>query len=259
MINQKARAEAFKSLHKPGDPLVLFNAWDAGSAKAVAAAGAKAIATGSWSVAAAHGYPDGEGLPLELAIANLARIVAAVDLPVTIDLEAGYGAGPDAVGESVTRAIQAGAIGFNLEDQVIDGDGLYSIDDQAARIRAARAAADRLSIPAFINARTDVFLKADAPKHDAVLLDAALLRAAAYADAGASGLFVPGLVDAGLIGKLCTASPLPVNVMVLPALPPRVQLAKLGVARISHGPGPYRLAMQFLEKAAREALAPVVR
>lgn len=259
MINQKARAEAFKSLHKPGDPLVLFNAWDAGSAKAVAAAGAKAIATGSWSVAAAHGYPDGEGLPLELAIANLARIVAAVDLPVTIDLEAGYGAGPDAVGESVTRAIQAGAIGFNLEDQVIDGDGLYSIDDQAARIRAARAAADRLSIPAFINARTDVFLKADAPKHDAVLLDAALLRAAAYADAGASGLFVPGLVDAGLIGKLCTTSPLPVNVMVLPALPPRVQLAKLGVARISHGPGPYRLAMQFLEKAAREALAPVVR
>lgn len=259
MINQKARAEAFKSLHKPGDPLVLFNAWDAGSAKAVAAAGAKAIATGSWSVAAAHGYPDGEGLPLELAIANLARIVAAVDLPVTIDLEAGYGAGPDAVGESVTRAIQAGAIGFNLEDQVIDGDGLYSIDDQAARIRAARAAADRLSIPAFINARTDVFLKADAPKHDAVLLDAALLRAAAYADAGASGLFVPGLVDAGLIGKLCTASPLPVNVMVLPALPPRAQLAKLGVARISHGPGPYRLAMQFLEKAAREALAPVVR
>ncbi len=254
MINQKARAEAFKSLHKPGDPLVLFNAWDAGSAKAVAAAGAKAIATGSWSVAAAHGYPDGEGLPLDAAIANLARIVAAVDLPVTIDLEAGYGAGPDAVGESVTRAIQAGAIGFNLEDQVINGVGLYSIDDQAARIRAARAAADRRSIPAFINARTDVFLKADAPKHDAVLLDAALLRAAAYADAGASGLFVPGLVDAGLIGKLCAASPLPVNVMVLPALPPRAQLAKLGVARISHGPGPYRLAMQFLEKAAREAL-----
>jgi 2-methylisocitrate lyase-like PEP mutase family enzyme len=254
MSNQKARTEAFKSLHKPGDPLVLFNVWDAGSAKAVAAAGAKAIATGSWSVAAAHGYADGEGLPLEAAIANLARIVAAVDLPVTIDLEAGYGASPDAVGESVTRAIQAGAIGFNLEDQVINGDGLYSIDDQAARIRAARAAADRLSIPAFINARTDVFLKADAPKHDAVLLDAVLLRAAAYADAGASGLFVPGLVDAGLIGKLCAASPLPVNVMVLPALPPPAQLAKLGVARISHGPGPYRLAMQFLEKAAREAL-----
>jgi 2-methylisocitrate lyase-like PEP mutase family enzyme len=254
MNNQEARAETFKSLHKPGDPLVLFNAWDAGSAKAVAAAGAKAIATGSWSVAAAHGYLDGESLSLDFTIANLARIVAAVDLPVTIDLEAGYGASPDAVGESVTRAIQAGAIGFNLEDQVINGDGLYSIDDQAARIRAARAAADRLSIPAFINARTDVFLKADAPKHDAVLLDAVLLRAAAYADAGASGLFVPGLVDAGLIGKLCAASPLPVNVMVLPALPPPAQLAKLGVARISHGPGPYRLAMQFLEKAAREAL-----
>ena len=259
MSDQRSRADEFRSLHVAGDPLVLFNAWDAGSARAVAAGGARAIATGSWSVAAAHGYPDGEGLPLDLAISNLERIVRAVDLPVTIDLESGYGTRPASVAESVARAIKAGAVGCNLEDSVIGGSTLYSEQDQAARIRAARAAADRLSIPAYINARTDVFLNVDASRHDAVLLDMALQRAAAYAAAGASGLFVPGLTDATLIGKLCTASPLPVNVMVLPALPPRVVLARLGVARISHGPGPYRAAMHFLEEAAREACGAAAR
>ncbi len=142
---------------------------------------------------------------------------------------------------------------------MIGGESLYPVQDQSARIRAARAAADRMSIPAYINARTDIFLNADAARHDAVMLDAALQRAAAYSAAGATGFFVPGLVDADLIGKLCTASPLPVNVMMLPALPPRAALAKLGVARISHGPGPYRAAMRFLEEAAREACAPLAR
>jgi 2-methylisocitrate lyase-like PEP mutase family enzyme len=259
MSDQRSDAETFRRLHVAGDPLVLFNAWDAGSARAVAAAGARAIATGSWSVAAAHGYPDGEALPLELAIANLERIVRAVELPVTIDLESGYGARPAAVAESFTRALRAGAVGCNLEDRVIGGDALYTVDEQSARIRAARAAADRISVAAFINARTDVFLKVDASRHDGALLDAALERAAAYAAAGASGLFVPGLVDAELIGRLCTASPLPVNVMVLPTLPTRGVLARLGVARISHGPGPYRAAMHFLEEAAREAFATASR
>jgi 2-methylisocitrate lyase-like PEP mutase family enzyme len=259
MDDQRSRADEFRRLHVAGDPLVLFNAWDAGSARAVAAAGAGAIATGSWSVAAAHGYPDGEALPLDLAIANLERIVRAVELPVTIDLESGYGTLPAAVAESVARAIEAGAVGCNLEDSVTGGDSLYSMQDQAARLGAARAAADRMSIPVFLNARTDVFLHAPAARHDVALLDAALERAAAYAAAGASGLFVPGLTDAELIGRLCTASPLPVNVMVLPALPPRVVLARLGVARISHGPGPYRAAVRFLEDAAREAFAASAR
>jgi len=214
MDDQRSRADEFRRLHVAGDPLVLFNAWDAGSARAVAAGGARAIATGSWSVAAAHGYPDGESLPLDLAIGNLERIVRAVGLPVTIDLESGYGARPASVSESITRATRAGAIGCNLEDSVPGGDSLYSAQDQAARIRAARAAADRMSIPVFINARTDVFLHADATRHDAVLVDAALQRAAAYAAAGASGLFVPGLTDAELIGKLCTASPLPVSISI---------------------------------------------
>ena len=197
MDDQRSRAEAFRRLHVAGDPLVLFNAWDAGSARAVEAAGARAIATGSWSVAAANGYEDGEALPLDLAIANLERIVRAVSLPVTIDLESGYGTRPAAVAESVTRALKAGAIGFNLEDGVIGGESLYPVQDQSARIRAARAAADRMSIPAYINARTDIFLNADAARHDATMLDAALQRAAAYAAAGGTGFFVPGLVDAG--------------------------------------------------------------
>ena len=198
MDDQRSRADEFRRLHVAGDPLVLFNAWDAGSARAVAAGGARAIATGSWSVAAAHGYPDGESLPLDLAIGNLERIVRAVDLPVTIDLESGYGARPASVSESVTRATRAGAVGCNLEDSVAGGDALLlGEQDQAARIRAARAAADRMSIPVFINARTDVFLHADASRHDAVLVDAALQRAAAYSAAGANGLFVPGLSGCG--------------------------------------------------------------
>jgi 2-methylisocitrate lyase-like PEP mutase family enzyme len=259
MTDQRTRAEEFRRLHVAGDPLVLFNAWDAGSARAVAAGGARAIATGSWSVAAAHGYPDGEGLPLDLAISNLERIVRSVELPVTIDLESGYGTKAGTVAETLTRALRAGAVGCNIEDSVIGGDGLYEPQEQAARLRAARAAADRMSIPAFINARTDVFLKAEPARHDATLVDIALQRAATYAAAGASGIFVPGLTDAALIGRLCTASPLPVNVMVLPALPPRPELARLGVARISHGPGPYRAAMRFLEDAARAACASVNR
>ena len=124
------------------------------------------------------------------------------------------------------------------------------------RIRAARAAADRTGVPLFINARTDFFLQADPSAHDARLLAAATERAAAYAAAGASGLFVPCIVKADQIREICAASSLPVNVMMMPSLPPRAELAKLGVARISHGPGPYRAAMQFVEESARRALTP---
>jgi 2-methylisocitrate lyase-like PEP mutase family enzyme len=255
MTDQAARADAFRRLHVAGDPVVIFNAWDAGSAQAVARAGARAIGTGSWSVAAAHGYPDGEKIPLELAIANLARIVAAVDLPVTIDLEAGYGPRPEDVAHSVTLAIRAGAIGINLEDGLADEHGIRGLEEQVARIRAARVAAERLGVPLFINARTDFFLQADPSRHDASLVAAARERAAAYAAAGASGLFIPCIVAAGQIREVCAATSLPVNVMMMPTLPPRAELARLGVARISHGPGPYRAAMQFVEQSARDAIA----
>lgn len=255
MPTQTDHAQAFHRLHVKGEPVVLFNVWDAGTAKVVAEAGAKAIATGSWSVAAAHGYGDGQALPLNVAMDNLVRICASVALPVTIDLEAGYGDAPEIVADSVARALAAGAIGFNIEDQIIGGEGLYAIADQAARIRAARVTADRAAVPAFINARTDIFLKAAAGKHDASMIDLALQRAEAYAASGASGFFVPGLNDETLIAKLCAKCALPVNIMVMPATPTAVRLAALGVARISHGPGPYRQMMRALGEAARHVYA----
>jgi 2-methylisocitrate lyase-like PEP mutase family enzyme len=254
MQKQWERAAAFKALHVPGRPLILFNIWDAGSAKAVAAGGAKALATGSWSVAAANGFPDGERIPLDLCVANLRRIVDAVDLPVTLDLESGYGADPAAVGEAFARVVQAGAIGCNIEDSFPENGSLREAADQAARLRAARAAADGLGVPAFLNARTDVFFQAGPDRHDEGMVAAALERGRAYADAGADGLFVPGVVSERLIGLLVEGSPLPVNIMAGAATPPAARLAELGVARISHGPGPYRQAMRALEEAARAVL-----
>jgi 2-methylisocitrate lyase-like PEP mutase family enzyme len=217
MSDQEHKARAFAALHVPGDPLLLFNAWDPGSARVVAEAGAKAIATGSWSVAAAFGFDDGEEMPRELALGNLARIVRAVALPVTIDLESGYGRAPEAVAETVRLAWAAGAIGCNLEDRVIGGSGLYPVEEQAERLRAARAAAPDM----FINARTDPFLEADPSAHDDRLLDEALARGRAYAEAGANGLFVPGLGDERLIERLCRQAPLPVNIMAWHNTPPK--------------------------------------
>ncbi len=238
----------FASLHVRGTSLILFNVWDAGSAQAVARAGAKAIATGSWSVAAANGYADGERLPLEFAIANTARIAKATTLPLTIDFESGYGATASAVGQAAKAVRDAGAIGINLEDQRIGGEGLYTIAEQAARIAAAAATG------LFVNARTDLFIKAPPDTHSSALVAQALERAKAYADAGAGSFFAPFLKDPQLIGELCAASPLPVNIMMSAGSPDAPTLAALGVARISHGPGPYRAAMAWLEGQAKAAL-----
>ncbi len=254
MTPQQAKAALFKSLHVKGDPLVLFNIWDAGSAKIVADSGAKALATGSWSVAAAHGYGDGEAMPLTLVIDTIARIVAATDLPISLDFEGAYGTTPDAVANTTRQAVAAGAIGFNFEDQIVGGEGLYTVADQCARIDAMRGAADRTSLDIFINARTDIFLKAPAASHDDAMLETAIARAQAYARAGANGFFAPGLRGEQHIAQLCAASPLPVNIMMMPDMLSVAQLAELGVARISHGPGPYRLAMRALAEAAKAAL-----
>ena len=252
---QTERGNLFKSLHTKGEPLILFNVWDAGSARALQEIGAEAIATGSLSVAAAHGYGDGQELPLDMAVANLKRIIAIVDLPVTIDLEGGYGDSPGELQESVTRVIEAGAVGINFEDQIVGGTGLYSIEGQRARIEAIRGAAEQARIPLFINARTDIFLKAEPSIHSEEHLDESIRRAKIYAEAGASGFFAPGLRNAKLIERLCRESPLPVNILVMPDVPSSKQLAALGVARISYGPGPYRLVIETLKEAGRKALA----
>lgn len=253
MTEQQTLAEEFHALHVKGEPLVLFNIWDAGSARAVAASGARAVATGSWSVAAAHGLGDGEQLPLRLVLENLERIVASVDLPVSCDVEGGYGSAAAAVAETVAGVLAAGAVGINLEDQVVGGEGLYPLDVQGARLRAAREAAASAGVRLFINARTDVFLKLKPAAHDDRAVDEAVRRAVAYAKAGASGFFAPGLTDARHIETLCRRTPLPVNIMVLPDTPLPEELASLGVARISYGPGPYQQAVAALTEAARAA------
>lgn len=253
MTSQKEKALLFVPLHVRGEPLILFNAWDAGSAKAVVEAGAKAVATGSWSVAAAQGYADGEAMPLDLALAGSRRIAEAVDVPVTIDFEGGYAAEPDSVGANAAALIETGAIGCNFEDRIVGGEGLFGMGEQKARIAAIRAAADRAELAFFINARTDLFLHSKPDEHEG-LVGEALERGAAYAEAGANGLFVPGLGDEALIERVCAESPLPVNVMVWPgATPPLRRLAELGVARISHAGGPWRTAMNALKEAARIA------
>lgn len=248
----REKAALFAELHRPGDPVILFNAWDAGSAKAVAEAGAKAIATGSASVAGAQGYADAESLPLDLALANAERVVAAVDLPVTIDFEGAYAVAPEEAAANAARLAATGAIGCNFEDQVIGGGGLHPADLQAARIAAIRAA---VGPDFFINARTDIFIQAKPATHDVAMVEAALARAHAYAEAGASGIFVPVLADLALLERFCAASPLPVNFMAWPGAPSAAAVSAAGVARISHGPFPWKLAMDSLKDAAAAAFA----
>ena len=240
--------EAFRALHLPGDPLVLFNIWDAGSARAVAAAGAKAIATGSYGVACARGSSDGENLSLDAALANLGEILGVTDLPVSIDMEAGYGADSAAVGRSVARAREAGAAGINMEDRLPGETALLPVGDAAARIGSAAATG------LFVNARCDVFRGRDAATNGDALIGATLERARAYADAGAGGLFVPFLADARCIAAICEGTPLPVNILWSKPCGDRTALAALGVARISHGHQPWAAAMAWLGVQAAAVL-----
>ncbi|KIC10626.1 phosphonomutase [Leisingera sp. ANG-M1] len=234
------RAAAFAALHQPGNPVVLYNIWDAGSAKAIAGAGALALATGSYPVAAAQGFPDGEQIPLEFVLGNAERIIAATDLPVTIDFEGGYAREPEQLTANVKRLAETGAVGLNFEDQVVGGDGFYSIEEQAGRVAAVRAAHADI----FVNSRTDLFLKEkDASKHG-LLIGEALERGAAYAEAGASGFFIPGLTDPDLIANVCEASSLPVNTMMRGIALETARQA--GVARCSYGPIPHAKLMQVL-------------
>ena len=207
------------------------------------------------AVGGALGYGDARLCLWTQCWKNVARIVRAVNLPVTLDFEGGYAVDGAALADNFSRALGTGIVGCNFEDQVIGGAGLHTTAVQAARIAALRGAAERAGIDAFINARTDVFLKAPPTEHGDALLDEALARGRAYAQAGASGLFLPGLRDAALIERACAESALPVNIMVMPNVPPLAQLKTLGVQRVSYGPGPGQLAMKAIEDAAKIALA----
>lgn len=245
-MTQTEKAQQFKALHIPGNPVLLYNIWDAGSADAIVRKGAKAVATGSWSVAAAQGYKDGEAIPLEFLLQIAGRIAETVEVPLTVDFEGGYAVDPQTLTSNVRQVIKAGAIGINFEDQIVGGTGLHDVSDQVARIKAVREAARLEDMPLFINARTDVFLKAGPKGNHSELMAEALSRGAAYAEAGADGFFVPGLMDAGLIETVCKESSLPVNVMMRGPLTSVTEVAKLGVGRASFGPGPYVTAMEDL-------------
>jgi 2-methylisocitrate lyase-like PEP mutase family enzyme len=251
-MNQTDKAKRFAELHVKDAPLLLYNAWDAGSAKSVLDAGAKAIATSSWSVAAAQGYGDGEAIPIELAEQIIGRIAATVDIPVTVDFEGGYSEDDGELAANISRLLDLGVIGINFEDRIVKGAGLYSVDWQARRIAAIRKAAEQKGIDLFINARTDVFFEHG--ENAAQAVGEALDRAKAYAAVGASGFFVPGLVDDALIGQICEGVSLPVNVMVMDGVPSNARLSELGVARISYGPIPYIRAMKALGQEAKTTM-----
>jgi len=249
-----SKFEKFARLHVPGDPVILYNIWDVGSAHAVVAAGAKALATGSHPVADANGWPDGQKVPLDFALANAKRIVDAVDLPLTVDFESAYSADPEKGAANVARLAATGAVGCNFEDQVIGGandqnGGLHPLDLQVRRIAAIRrAVGDQF----YINARTDLFLKTQT--YDDALIDQVVERGKAFADAGASGFFVPRLSDPKQIERVVREVPLPLNVIAFPGAPEKRVWADAGVARISHGPFPHRALMAKLTEMAREAI-----
>ena len=239
MNSHNDNARRLRELHGQ-PPLVLPNAWDAGSARAIEAAGAAAIATTSAGVAWAYGVDDAGGLDRAVAVATIRAVCAAVSVPVTADIEAGYGE----VARTVEEAIEAGAVGVNLEDstgRVLDDPLVH-----AGRIKAARAAADGAGLDLVINARTDTYLFGDRT--------GTIERAKMYADAGADVLFVPGVVDVPTISELVKLSPLPLNVMVGPGAPSVGELAELGVARISVGPAITSAAYALATAAAKELL-----
>jgi 2-methylisocitrate lyase-like PEP mutase family enzyme len=233
-------------------PLVLPNAWDVASALVIESVGALAIATTSAGISWAHGAPDGERIGRDRMWQALTEIVAAVRIPVTADIESGYAATLDELDAVVTSLLGIGIAGINIEDSFVTNRTLRDPSDQAARLGAVRAGADRVSVPLWINARTDVYLAAvGAPQEQ---LQAAMARAELYAAAGADSLFVPGVVDIGVIREL-TAGPLPINVMVGPGAPDVGALAEVGVARVSVGPAIAQSAYGTVAKAARELLS----
>ena len=248
-------ATAFHALHRGPELLLLANAWDGGSARLIESLGARAIATTSAGVAWAHGYPDGDALPVPLVVATAHAIARVIRVPLTLDIEAGYSDDPEAVGRLAGQLIEAGVVGINLED------GSEPPDLLAAKIARIRRVATELGVDLFINARIDVYLRGlvAEPERPAE----ARARAARYRDAGASGIFVPGLVEPSAITAIAGAIELPLNVLAWPGLPPAAELARLGVRRLSAGSAIAQgaltharaLATAFLRDGERDATA----
>jgi len=241
-MSQTAKADQFHQLHQGPEVLVLANVWDAASAAVVADSGAKALATSSAAVAWAHGQADGDILPVAKTCAMVAEIVRITDLPVSTDFEGGFTDDLGELADNITKVIEAGAVGINFED------GSRDPDLHASKIEAARAAAGRAGVKLFINARTDVYLRQLAQGEAAEA--EAIRRGKLYAQAGASGVFVPGAADPELIRRIAAAIPAPLNIMAWPGVPAAPALAALGARRLSAGTGTFRVAFAALAKAA---------
>jgi 2-methylisocitrate lyase-like PEP mutase family enzyme len=242
----ESKAVELLRLHTDPELLVVVNVWDVATATVVAAQPrCRAIATASHSIAAAMGYPDGEQIPVDLMIDIAGRIAAAVDLPVTADLEAGYG-NP---GETIRKAIGVGVVGANLEDQ------MRSLADSGAAVRAAVRAGEAEGVPFVLNARTDAFLMAGERDRGEVLADA-IERGRAFLDEGASCVFVPGRFDEATVAALVEGiGERKVSLIVVPGSLPLARLAELGVARVSFGPWIQRATLTYLAGVAHELLA----
>ena len=239
------RATILRELHEAPGILVLANVWDAASARAVAAVdGVRALATASHSIAAAHGYEDGENIPLDLHLAAVERVVGASSLPVSMDFESGYGD----PGETTRRALAAGAVGANLED------AMRPLDEAVAAVEAVVAAREAEGAGFVLNARTDAFLVAAEP--DVETVAEAARRGRAFLDAGAECVFVPRVRQVAHIEALVAElGERRLSVIAMPGLPPAAELERLGVARVSMGPWGYRVALTALQDAAARLLA----
>jgi 2-methylisocitrate lyase-like PEP mutase family enzyme len=247
-INDRARQ--FHSLHTAVNPLRLANAWDVASARVIEAIGATAIATTSAGVAWSLGAPDGDELERDRALDLIARVVAAVGVPVTADIESGFGTSPEAVAVTVAGVLDAGAVGVNVEDSLRAGPTpLRPVQDQAERLAAARGAADEVGVELFINARVDTFLRISDPTER---LDETFARAEIYLAAGADGIFVPGVTDPTTVAALVDGIAAPLNILAGPGSPDSGALGALGVARVSLGSSIAEAAYAVARRAAEE-------
>jgi len=251
---QHERARRFRALNSADRPLQLANAWDGMSAVVMAAAGAPAIGTTSFGVALTHGVGDAELVPFDDVLSLIDEVTSRVEVPVSVDLEAGRGAAPADVQIAVAAVIERGAVGVNIEDTVPGRPGqLRDVDEQAARLRAARAAATARGIPIYVNARCDVWFGADLPPE--FQLEEAVRRAGAYRDAGADGLFVPGLLELTTLRRLTRQVGMPVNVMVGAGAPSLDELAAAGVRRLSQGGEPFLAAVGTINSLTERYVA----
>jgi 2-methylisocitrate lyase-like PEP mutase family enzyme len=250
-LDQRNKAEAFRAMHSGREVLLLPNVWDVASARIVEDAGFPALATTSAGVAFSLGYPDGERIPREEMLAAVTRIARAVRVPVTADVEAGYGPKPEDAARTARAVIEAGAVGMNLEDATGSAEQpLAELSLQVEKIRAIRQAADGSQVPLVLNARTDVYLlQVGEPS---TRYDETVRRLRAFRGAGADCVFVPGLRDAPTIGRLISDLQCPVNILAGPGSPTVPELRKLGVARISLGSGPMRATLGLLRRLSEE-------